>query len=91
MRRAFGSKAKSRPEVAGRTHQCRFRETVTLGGQRISDDRARQVFGDRMHGSSCDVNQGDLPGERLVFIAPRKGTKSQLGRSQSIHSSEEAG
>jgi hypothetical protein len=82
---------KSRPGVAGRTHQCRFGKSVTLGGQRISDDRARQVFGDGMHGSSCDVNQGDLSGKRQVFIAPNKGTKSQPGRSQSIHSSVEAG
>jgi len=82
---------KSRPGVAGRTHQCRFGEPVTLGGQRISDDRARQVFGDGMHGSSYDVNQGDLSGIRLVFIALKQGTKSQPGRSQSIHSSVEAG
>ncbi len=82
---------KSRPGVAGRTHQCRPRKPVTLGGQRISDDRARKVFGDGMHGSSCDVNQGDLSGKGLVFIAPDKGTKSQPGRSQSIHSSVEAG
>ncbi|MHC1725311.1 MAG: hypothetical protein AB9866_18550 [Syntrophobacteraceae bacterium] len=82
---------KSRPEVAGRTHQRHFGESVTLGGQRTSDGRARGVFGDRMHGSSCAVNQGDLSGERLVFIAPRVGTKSQPGRSQSIHMSGEAG
>jgi hypothetical protein len=82
---------KSRPGVAGRTHQCRFGESVTLGGQHTSDDRARQVFGDGTHGSSCDVNQGDLSGKRLVFIAPDEGTKSQSGRSQSIHSSVEAG
>ncbi|MFZ0927408.1 MAG: hypothetical protein WAN11_02335 [Syntrophobacteraceae bacterium] len=55
---------KSRPGVAGRTHQCRSGESVTLGGQRISDDRARQVFGDGMHGRSYDVNQGDLSGKR---------------------------
>jgi hypothetical protein len=82
---------KSRPGVAGRTHQCHSGKSVTLGGQRISDDRAREVFGDGMHGSSCDVNQGDLLGTRLVFNAPDKGTKSQPGRSQSIHSSVEAG
>jgi hypothetical protein len=44
---------------------------VTLGGQRKSDDRARQVVGDGMHGSECHVNRGDLPDERLVFIALR--------------------
>ena len=80
---------KSRPGVAGRTHQCRFGESVTLGGQRISDDRARQVCGDGMHGSSCGVNQGDLPGKRLVFT--RSLPKIQPGRSQSIHSSVETG
>jgi len=80
---------KSRPGVAGRTHQCRFGESVTLGGQHINDDRARKVFGDGMHGSSCEVNQGDLSGERLVFM--RGLPKSQPGRSQSIHSSVEAG
>ena len=44
-----------------------------------------------MHGRLCRVNQGDLSGERLVFIALKQGTKSQPGRSQSVHSSEEAG
>jgi hypothetical protein len=44
-----------------------------------------------MHGSVCRVNQGDLPGERLAFIASRVGTKSQPGRSQSVHNSMEAG
>ncbi len=63
---------------------------VTLGGQRRSDDRARQVFGDGMDGRSCDVNQGDLSGAGKVFITPDKGTKSRPGRSQSVHSSEEA-
>jgi len=67
------------------------RESVTLGGQRRSDGRARQVDGDGMHGRSSAVNQGDLPRARWVFIAPRKGTKSPLGRSQSTCSSEEAG
>lgn len=64
---------------------------VTLGGQQRSDGRAREVFGDRMHGRSCSVKQGDLSGRRLVFIALRVGTKSQPGRSQSTHSSEETG
>ena len=82
---------KSRPGVAGRTHQCHFGKPVTLGGQHRSDDRAREVVGDGMHGSSRDVNQGDLSGKRLVFIALRVGTKSQPGRSQSTHSSVEAG
>ncbi|MCX5845166.1 MAG: hypothetical protein NTW12_02230 [Deltaproteobacteria bacterium] len=43
-----------------------------------------------MHGRSCRVNQGDLPVTRREFIAPDKGTKSPPGRSQSVHSSEEA-
>ncbi len=66
------------------------RESVTLGGQWRSDGRARQVFGDGMHGRSCRVKQGDLSGTRWEFIAPDKGTKSLPGRSQSTHSSEEA-
>jgi hypothetical protein len=49
------------------------------------------VFGDGMQGRSRGVNQGDLPGVGRVFIAPDKGTKSRPGRSQSTHSSEEAG
>jgi len=44
-----------------------------------------------MHGSVYRVTQGDLSGKGLVFIAPRVGTKSQPGRSQSTHSSVEAG
>jgi len=67
------------------------RGPVPLVGQRRSDDRARQVVGDGMHGRSSPVNQGDLLRARWVFIAPRKGTKSPLGRSQSTRSSEEAG
>ena len=67
------------------------RESVTLVGQRKSDGRVRQVFGDGMHGRSCDVNQGDLFGTGTVFIAPDRGTKSRLDRSQSTRSSGEAG
>lgn len=66
-------------------------EPVTLGGQRRSGDRVRQVFGDGMHGRLQRVKQGDLSGERWEFIAPDKGTKNPLGRGQSAHSSEEAG
>ncbi len=44
-----------------------------------------------MQGRSSLVNQGDLFRTRRVFIAPDKGTKSPLGRSQSARSSEEAG
>ncbi len=66
-------------------------EPVTLGGQRRSDGRARQVFGDGMHGRSRGVKQGDLSGERWEFIAPHKGTKNPPGRGHSTHSSEEAG
>jgi hypothetical protein len=68
-----------------------LRKPAALGGQHRSDSRARKVVGDGMQGSSCRVNQGDLPGKRLVFTAPDKGTKNQPGRSQSIHSSVEAG
>jgi len=64
------------------------REPVTLGGQRRSDDRVRQVFGDGMHGRSCHVKQGDLSEARWVFIVGY-GTKSPSGRSQSTRSSEE--
>ena len=67
------------------------RESATLGGQRRSDGRVRQVFGDGMRGRSCGVNQGDLPRIGWVFIAPCKGTKSPLGRSQSTRKSKEAG
>jgi hypothetical protein len=66
------------------------RKSVTLGGQRKSDGRARQVFGDGMRGKSSHVNQGDLPDRRTVFrgvVLP----KSRVGRSQSVHRSEEAG
>ena len=49
--------------------ETRFRESITLGGQQKSDDRARGVVGDGMHGSSRHVNQGDLSGPRWVFIA----------------------
>jgi hypothetical protein len=71
--------------------ETRLRESVTLGGQRESDDRARKVVGDGMRGRSRHVNQGDLSRPRWVFIAIRKGTKSPLDRSQSAHISEEAG
>jgi hypothetical protein len=37
------------------------------------------------------VNQGDLSGNRLVFIGRKIVTKSQPDRSQSTHSSVEAG
>ncbi len=75
----------------GRTHQCGFRKPVTLGGQLKSDGGVRRVVGDRMHGKVRRVKEGDLPGTRLVFNAPDKGTKSQPGRSQSTHSSVDAG
>jgi len=71
--------------------ETRFRESITLGGQQESDDRARGVVGDGMQGSSRHVNQGDLSGPRWVFIALVSGTKSPPGRSQSTHSSVEAG
>jgi len=73
--------------------QTRFKgigKPATLGEQRRSDDRARRVFGDGMHGRSCRVNRGDLFGSRREFIVPDKDTKSPPDRSQSVHSSEEA-
>jgi hypothetical protein len=63
---------------------------ATLGEQRRSDDRARRVFGDGMHGRLRRVNRGDLSGSRREFIVPDKDTKSPPDRSQSVHSSEEA-
>ena len=83
---------KSRPEgCQGEPIGVTLRRPVTLGGQRRSDGRARQVFGDGMHGRSCGVNQGDLPEARWEFIAQGVGTKSPPVRSQSTHRSEEAG
>jgi len=67
-----------------------IRKPVTLGGQRKSDDRARKVVGDGMHGRSCHVNQGDLPDRRSEFMR-RESPKSRSGRSQSVHRSKEAG
>jgi hypothetical protein len=95
-----GTRAKARglPEVCetptghrSSRSETRVRESVTLGGQQKSDDEARGVVGDGMQGRSCHVNQGDLSRQRWVFIAPGVGTKSPPGRSQSVHSSEEAG
>jgi len=83
---------KSRPgNRQGEPSRAVSRKPVTLGGQLKSDGRARQVFGDGMHGRSCHVNQGDLSGKRSVFIALRVGTKSRSGRSQSTRSSQDAG
>ena len=76
--------AKSRPgKGQGNPVQEATRKPVTLGGQRRSDDRARQVFGDGMRGRLRDVNQGDLLETRWM--------KSPSSRSQSTHKSEEAG
>ena len=80
MRRASGFKVKSRPEMAGQTHQRHFRKPVTLGGQRRSDDRARQVFGDGMHRSLYAVNQGDLSGERVGVHCPSCGYEEPAGQ-----------
>jgi len=49
------------------------------------------VVGDEMQGRLRSVNQGDLSRPRWVFIALILGTKSPLDRSQSNHSSGEAG
>lgn len=64
------------------------RESVTLGGQRRSDGGARQVFGGGMRGRLRHVNQGDLPVKRT---GTRHEASNRAGRSQSVHSSEEAG
>ena len=49
-----------------------------------------QVVGGGTVGKAGSVKQGDLDGIMTVFIAP-KGTKSRPCRSQSVHSSDEAG
>jgi len=72
---------RSNPAVPGAHHAGRAAE---------SDDGARQVFGDGMQGRSRNVNQGDLSVIRPAFILHRQ-TKNRAGRSQSVHSSEEAG
>jgi hypothetical protein len=83
---------KSRPgSRQGEPIRAEAGKPTTLGGQHRSDGWARQVFGDGMHGSSCHVNQGDLSGERWVFSGRKMVTKSQSVRSQSTHSSVEAG
>jgi hypothetical protein len=74
---------KSRPGDEGNPGSRVSRKPVTLGGQRKSDDRARQVFGDGMQVRLCCVNQGDL-------LEIRWG-EAPSGRSQSTHKSEEAG
>jgi len=73
------------------TGDAKSRKPAALGGQHKSGSRARGVVGDGMQGSSRHVNQGDLFRARWVFIALRDGTKSPLNRSQSTHSSVEAG
>ncbi|MEW5994917.1 MAG: hypothetical protein AB1744_11050 [Candidatus Zixiibacteriota bacterium] len=91
MRRACGFKAKSRPGCRQETPGEAIpgtRKSVTLGEQQKSDGGARQVFGDGMHGSSCRVKQGDLPGKRSVFMS-KAVPKSRPGRSQNAHSSKE--
>lgn len=40
-------------------------EVYHAGRAAESDDRARKVFGDGMHGRSRDINQGGLSGVRL--------------------------
>jgi RNA-directed DNA polymerase len=77
----------AKPKLGGKETTA-FEESVTLGGQHRSGDGARQVVGDRMQGRLRHVNQGDLPDTRLVFMF-REGPKSQSGRSQSTHRSEE--
>jgi len=44
-----------------------------------------------MSGRFDGVKQGELAGNRTVFMTPDKGPKSRLARSQSTHSSVEAG
>jgi hypothetical protein len=74
---------KSRPGGVGNPVVKIPGKSVTLGGQRKSDDRARQVFGDGMRRRSRNVNQGDL--------LETRGARSLSSRSQSTHKSEEAG
>ena len=57
------------------------RKSVTLGGQQRSDGRARQVFGDGMHGRSCGVKQGDL-------LANRDGVHARGGEEPGEQESE---
>jgi len=102
LRRACGPKVKSRPDrmlvrlattpckTASPTEAKGSRKPITLGGQHKSDDGARQVFGDGMHGRLRCVNQGDLPKERPRLAAIRRDNHRK-GRSQSVHSSKEAG
>jgi hypothetical protein len=75
--------AKSRPGDEGNPGIRFSRKPVTLGGQRESGDRARQVFGDGMRGRLCRVTQGGLPEARWA--------KRPFGRRQSTRMSEEAG
>lgn len=91
MRRACGFKAKSRPGSRQETPGEAIpgsRKSVTLGEQQKSDDGARQVSDDGMHGSSRSVKQGDLSGKRSVFMI-KVVPKSRPGRSQNAHSSKE--
>jgi len=102
QRRACGFKVKSRPgrrlvrlatipcKTTCPTATAQSRKSITLGEQHKSDGGARQVFGDRMHGRSRRVNQGDLPVKRSGAVW-RKPGGNRTGRSQSVHSSEEAG
>ena len=61
-----------------------------VGSKKATTGRVGWLVTECMEGRA-DVNQGDLSGTRRVFIAPDKGTKSPPDRSQSVHSSEEAG
>jgi hypothetical protein len=58
--------------TAGRSRSSggKTRKPITLGGQRKSDDGARQVSGDGTHGRWRHVNQGALLVERSVLHLP---------------------
>lgn len=87
QRRAFGFKVKSRPAPTGGTKASGCTGAHHAGrAAKKSGDGARQVFGDRMHGSLRCVNQGDLSVIRSE-LGPEHRTKSRAGRSQSVHKS----
>jgi len=87
QRRAFGFKAKSRPGPNGGTKAHGDSGAHHAGrAAKKSDDGARGVSGDRMHGSLRCVNQGGLSVIRSA-LSPEDRTKCRAGRSQSVHTS----
>jgi len=55
-----------------------------------SGDGARQVFGDRMSGKVASCEPGG-PVRYKAGVHPARADEEPGGRSQSVHSSEEAG